>query len=123
MTDNVYLNAWVVYWAGTVILLLVGWRISRRWPTWLKYPLLLLLAAVFLVPFNIESGAQALAPAWLVLMFEGVFIPDVGFMRVGPTLAIAAMAALLLYPLIALFVALVKKLMGGNRTVGSADAQ
>lgn len=114
ITDNNYLDAWIVYWVGSALLLLVGWRIIRRWPAWLKFPLILIFAAFMLVPFSIQSEAVELAPAWLIMLFEGVFMPDIGFSRVGPTLGVAAGAAVLIFPVVAGVYILVKRLFGAS---------
>ena len=115
LTEDNILNAWIVYWAGSALLVLVSWRITRSWVSWIRYPLLFILCALFFVPFNIQADAQAMAPAWLIMMFEGVFVPEVGFGRVGPTLGIAVGIALVLYLVITGLVMLVKKLLGSKQ--------
>lgn len=123
ITDNNYLDAWIIYWVGAALLILVGWRISRSWVAWLKYPLLLAFSAFVLVPFTIQADTTHLAPAWLIMMFEGVFQPDIGFARVGPTLAIVAGLAVLLFPLVAGLVWAVKRLVGGSDDPEQAPSQ
>ncbi len=114
LTEDNFLNAWIVYWVGSALLLLVTWRIARRWVAWIKYPLLLMLCAVFYVPFNIQADSQAMAPGWLIMLFEGIFVREVGFGRVGPTLAIAMGVALAVFVVVAGCVLLVKRLSGSS---------
>lgn len=60
-----YRLAWIVYAAGTIILLLAGWWFMRNWSWgWLRRTLLLVFAAGLLVPAH--SGAPG-APATPVL--------------------------------------------------------
>ncbi|WP_345418365.1 hypothetical protein [Halioxenophilus aromaticivorans] len=106
------MNAWIIYWVGSALLILVAWRIARGWVAWVKFPLLLILCALFFVPFNIHADAKEMAPAWLIMMFEGVFVPSIGFGRVGPTLGIASAAAVLLFPVLAGIVIVVKRAFG-----------
>ena len=108
VTENDYLNAWLAYFVGAVLLVLVWWRISRKWPHWLKYPSLLAVSVALLIPFNIEEGSLSMAPAWLVTFFEGVFLSEIGFVRVGPTLLTGTVIAALLYPLLLLTKRLLK---------------
>lgn len=109
MNESEYFNVWLVYFAGTLMLLLVWWRISKRWNHWVKYPCLLALATALLVPFNIESGTLHMGPAWLISLYEGVFVPEAGFARAGAVLVYAIIVALLIYPILALLWRLVRR--------------
>jgi hypothetical protein len=100
MTESDYANAWIIYLSGTVLLLLVWWRITRRWNHWIKLPCLLLVTAFLLIPYNIESGSLNMGPAWLIAFYELLFVPEAGFVRAGPTLLVAMAGAFLIYPII-----------------------
>ena len=108
MTESDYFNAWLAYFVGAVMLSLVWWRLSRKWPHWLKYPSLLAVTVGLLVPFNIEQGSLSMAPAWLITFFEGIFLPDIGFARVAPTLVICMIAGAVLYPVVQLLKRMIK---------------
>jgi len=111
MSESDYLNAWLAYWLGAVVLSVVWWRITRKWPQWLKYPTLLAVSAGLLVPFNVEPGSTLMAPAWLVMLYEGVFVPSSGFARAAPALVICMLVAAAFYPL---FVALKRLIVKGK---------
>lgn len=114
MTESDYFNAWVFYLGGAGLLALVWWRISRGWYSWIRYPSLLVVMAALVVPFNVESGSLLMAPAWLIAFFEGVFLPDIGFLRAGPTFIAVLFLALLIYPVLRLLMWLVGRLRGSK---------
>ncbi len=109
MPETDYLNGWIVYVVGVALLLLVGWRITRRVHSVIRVPLLMLLAAFLLTPFNIESGSVYMGPAWLILLYEGVFVPEIGFSRVGPSFGAVALLSVVIFPLFYGLYALVRK--------------
>ena len=61
------LSVWLVYLACSVALLAMLWRWMR--PASLGAFCLVLLGLVLLLPFGVP-GQQALAPAWIVVLFE-----------------------------------------------------
>ncbi|WP_317931559.1 hypothetical protein [Halioxenophilus sp. WMMB6] len=122
MTENEYFNAWMAYLAGSVLLTAVWWRISRSWVSWLRYPSLLMVAVALVMPYNIEGGSLMMAPAWLIMMFEGVFLRDIGFARVGPTFATVVGLAALLYPVTVLLAGLIRKALPGKKMEPSPPA-
>jgi hypothetical protein len=98
MSETAYLNGWIVYACGVAVLILVGWRITRGLNIVLRVPLLMLLAAFLLTPFNIESGSTYMGPGWLIMLYEGVFLPEIGFSRVGPSMGIVALFSVVVFP-------------------------
>lgn len=122
MTESDYANAWIIYLSGTALLLLVWWRISRSWNHWIKYPCLLLVTAFLLIPYNIESGSLNMGPAWLIAVYELLFVPEAGFVRAGPTLLVAMAGAFLIYPiLVALWRLLRYFLQSSSKTERGTD--
>lgn len=98
MTLQHYHNGWLVYIASGICILLFCWRISRGMPHWLRYPLLCLGAAWLFTPFPIENGHEFMAPAFLMFMYEGLFLPNIGFVRTGPIVASVGLVSLFVYP-------------------------
>lgn len=104
MTTQAYLLAWMLYLLAAGGLLVVAWRISRRWrPDALRIAALALAAAWLLTPALVEPGVprETLAPAWIVLAFEWW---DGGY----------AQAQRVLYPLLVLAAAAVPAALAGH---------
>lgn len=110
MTFQHYQNGWLAYIISGIFILLFCWRISRGMPHWLRYPLLCLGAAWLFTPFPIETGHEFMAPAFLMFMYEGLFMPKIGFVRTGPTVASVGLVSLFIYPVLQLVLLPVKSL-------------
>ncbi|GLS26305.1 hypothetical protein [Marinibactrum halimedae] len=116
MTETAYLYAWGVYLAGSLCLVLVLWRLLRSAAHWVKYPLLFLALGLLVAPFSIETGSPYLAPATLILLFEGIFVPESGFVRAGPTVAVVSLISVLAYPLLFVLSKLIGFSLGSRST-------
>lgn len=93
MSSESYLIAWAWYLGASIALIWCVWRVSRRFPLMVRQPVRALLAAVMLVPWTVQEGHEAMAPAWLVLLFDAVMQDDSGAMRAGkPLLAVLLLA-------------------------------
>jgi len=71
---NEYLHAWLAYFVGFLFLFAVTWYITKNirfMP--LRYGLRVLVAVFFLVPWHSSEGSVYLSPAWLMMIFEGIF--------------------------------------------------
>ena len=94
MTD--YLIGWVVAVVAAVGICVALFFAFRPWPA----PRLLapLLAATwFLIPWRFQDDPDRFAPAFVVLLFRGLFEPDGEPGPVGRTLALATGAAVALF--------------------------
>lgn len=85
--SNDYFAMWGLYLLGVVGLLIVIWRLTRRWPTWLTVSLRVLFASLLLAPINVAVDATLYAPAIIVAPFE--------WLVNGPDLAAPAIAQLI----------------------------
>ena len=97
-----YQSAWLLYLIATSGLIIMLWHLSRAWRyDWLNWRWLLLLsaAAVLFVPVGVPD-TDALAPAWLVAMFELVFVDDAPVLRL---LLPMLMALLIIFSVTLLF--------------------
>jgi hypothetical protein len=91
-----YLIAWSWYLGATLVLIAVWWYWTRKLPTLWRNVLRALPAAWALMPLTVALDHERLAPAWLVMVFEG-FLRDEGDLRRGGlTLLLATVLALLM---------------------------
>ena len=117
--SNDYLVMWAVYLLGVVGLLIVAWRLTRSWPSWLGLSLRFILACLLLVPAMVESERDQYAPAWVVAPFD--------WLSKGPEQAAPTINALLSWTLGALAIVLLAKavhylLLSSRRKGLAADA-
>ncbi len=87
------LSVWLVYLACSVAVLAMLWRWARPEGIGPGSVALLLLALVLLLPYGVP-GAQSLAPAWIVVLFE------LSQGRDEAPIAIAKLLSLLLFLLV-----------------------
>ena len=67
------MTAWTIYLLSTAVMVVVLYFASRHWPMrWLRVLFLLLLSLLLITPVGV-TGSEALAPAWLVVVFEYLF--------------------------------------------------
>ena len=88
-----------VVWLGYGIAALILWALVcmplRRLRPLVAVPVLAVLAALMLMPWSVASGSAALAPAWIVSLFDGLIQPDARFSRAGLPLGLAMAVALI----------------------------
>lgn len=94
---NEYTVTWCIYLLACVGIFIVVWRISRDWPVFLRQALRFVVACVVLVPVAVETGKEAMAPAFIVAIFEGATGNSDGLASALAALALAAVLALLVY--------------------------
>lgn len=99
MSSESYLIAWAWYLGASVALLWCVWRVSRRFPLLVRQPVRALVAAIMLVPWTVKEGHEAMAPAWLVILFDAVMQDESGALRAGKPL-IAAMVLVIVVALL-----------------------
>jgi|GEM_PF-2881680 len=104
---NEYTLAWGVYLAGCLALLLVGGRITRRWPRLLRHWVLATAGVWLVTPFSLQLDTSAYAPALFILVFNTLFQ--------GWETALDAASTLLVVWLTALVLALVYVLLTRSR--------
>ena len=64
------LNPLALYALASVLLIIVGWRVTRNWrPVVLGRLLRVWLAVLLMTPAYVEAGINAVAPAWVVTLF------------------------------------------------------
>ncbi|GAB2191091.1 hypothetical protein [Sessilibacter sp. MAH2] len=123
MSDTDYTNAWLVYIVASLVVTLGAWGLTRRVRPIVQYPLLLLITAFMLTPFNIETGSKFMGPAWLITFYEGVFVPEVGFARAGSMFATVLVISLLIYPVLyGIYFSFAKLFGGRNPTNTESEA-
>ncbi|MEZ5529008.1 MAG: hypothetical protein R3E57_03560 [Porticoccaceae bacterium] len=98
-SDENYLWGMVAYYLGCFLVLLFLWRFRELLPgKHFRNQLLLLIAAVILVPIKAYPDTGYLAPAWFVSLFEGLTGSDeLGFLRGAQPIVLCYLAASLLY--------------------------
>lgn len=119
MSETDYTNAWLVYIVASLVVTLAAWGLTRRMRPIAQYPLLLLITAFMLTPFNIEAGSKFMGPAWLITFYEGVFVPDVGFARAGGMFGAVLLVSVLVYPVLYGIYLLIAKMFGGSHSANN----
>lgn len=94
---NEYTVTWCIYLLACVGIFIIVWRISRDWPAFLRQALRFVVACVVLVPVAVETGQEAMAPAFIVAIFEGATGNSDGLASALSALTLAAILALLVY--------------------------
>ena len=88
--------AWSAYIAGSLGLLCVAWRLTRRLSREWRHLLLVSVAAFLLTPGGMSvDGEWVLAPALFILVFDGLFESLAQASQAGLILLGAWLAALL----------------------------
>ncbi|WKD49118.1 hypothetical protein [Microbulbifer spongiae] len=87
--------AWMVYAVATVVVLLAGWWFMRSWHwSWLRRTLLLVAAAVLLVPARTPSAELVAMPALPLFVYQTLFEEHGAAPEVTANLVFAAGGAL-----------------------------
>ena len=87
---------WLIYLLGAVGVLAMLWWITVPFYTVLKVPLRFIAVAILLLPWSVSPDHAELAPAWVVVMFDGFAQQDMSWQRAGvPMLAMLLLAAVL----------------------------
>ncbi|WP_346839048.1 hypothetical protein [Microbulbifer sp. SAOS-129_SWC] len=69
-----YRLAWMIYAAGTVVLLAAGWWFMRKWRWgWLRHTLLLVFAVSLLVPARSTAPDAPLTPVLPLFAYQTLF--------------------------------------------------
>ncbi|MBX2809437.1 MAG: hypothetical protein KTR20_12500 [Cellvibrionaceae bacterium] len=108
-----HIIGWLVYVAVVIALLSVFWSMTAaiRW-FYVKQCLRLSAAALLLMPTLASNTQLYWAPAWVVGFLELIFAGIEGFLPTGRLLLIAVVAALLIYCLLLLTLALYRRCVG-----------
>ncbi len=94
---NDYTIGWSIYLLAAIGIFMVVWRCSRSWPTWLRQGLRFIVACVVLVPAQVDTAKEAMAPAFIVAVFDGVSGNSEGAATALSSLALAIVLGLLFY--------------------------
>ena len=66
-----YLTAWIAYILASLILLLVAWRLFRRWLSMAVLgPILVMATVLLLLPARVQMDDSSLAPAIIIALLE-----------------------------------------------------
>jgi len=96
-----YLIAWVWYLLALLVAAWLLWRGGRFLPPVWRTLVTVLPVLVLLVPWTVAEGHEALAPAWMVAVFDGTVQTDGSFWRAGKVVVLAALFSLLPVALVA----------------------
>ncbi len=94
---NGYTISWGIYLLAAIGIFTVVWRCSRSWPTWLRQGLRFIVACIVLVPAQVDTANEALAPAFIIAIFDGVLGNSEGAATALSSLALAIILGLLFY--------------------------
>ncbi|WHI50523.1 hypothetical protein P3339_19095 [Microbulbifer sp. MLAF003] len=87
--------AWIVYTASTLVLLLAGWWFMRNWRwSWLRRTLLLIFAAVLLVPVKVPVAESVAMPVLPLFVYQMLFEENGAAPEVTANLVFSAGGAL-----------------------------
>lgn len=96
-TQEEYLYGWLIYLVGVIILMGCGWILTAGIPSKEIRHLLRIIAGVtFIVPWYASPDLDALAPAWIIAAFEGIFDGGDAFWRAGTPLLSSLAAAVVI---------------------------
>lgn len=87
--------AWSWYLVALLMAVWVMWRGGKFLPLTWRTLITVLPALVFVVPAPVSAEHTALAPAWLVAMFDGLVQEDGSFWRAGKMVVFAALVGTL----------------------------
>jgi hypothetical protein len=74
LTTQSYIVAFAVWWLAALVGLAVLLRwVPHRWPAWLRWGGMGLLAGLLMVPAPPQESAETLAPALVVAVFNTLF--------------------------------------------------
>lgn len=94
---NDYTVTWCIYLLACIGVFIIVWRISRSWPLFPRQALRFIVACIILVPVEVETGTELLAPAFIVAIFEVVSKGGEGAVPALSALVLATIIALLVY--------------------------
>ncbi|WP_250459635.1 hypothetical protein [Microbulbifer litoralis] len=98
-----YRIAWIVYVAGTAVLLLAGWWFMRGWSwSWLRRALLVVLAAALLIPARSGVPETPATPVLPLFVYQALFEEEGATPEVTANLVFATGGALALLAAIGL---------------------
>ena len=96
MVPDDFSIGWALYLCAALVFMLVAVWATRRWTSLLFYPLNLGLLVFFVLPWTVSSTHENLAPAWVVMIFDGLVRDAEPLTRAGIPLLLAVVAAVLL---------------------------
>lgn len=128
-SDENYLWGIVGYYLGCLLVLLFLWRFRELLPgRHFRNHLLILIAAVILVPIRAYPDMDYVAPAWFVSLFEGLTgNSETGYLRGAQPIIVSYLVAVVIY-LFVVIVSQVRRRMsrqpaGTGRESGSAQGE
>lgn len=98
-SDENYMWGIVAYYVGCALVLLFLWHFRELLPgRHFRNQLILLLAAIMLVPIKAYPDMEYFAPAWFVSLFEGLTgTSEAGFLRGAQPIIVSYLVASFLY--------------------------
>lgn len=94
MGETTHVVVWLGYGLAALILWALIWLPLRRLRPLIAAPVLTVLAALMLIPWSVAADSAALAPAWIVALFDGLIQQDARFARAGVPLVVGLVLAL-----------------------------
>jgi hypothetical protein len=73
MTASSYETAWLIYLLAATGIILILWRLTRRWPLFLRHACRISSIALLLTPYVSDPEKQVFAPAFLISLFGLAF--------------------------------------------------
>ncbi|MFC6634793.1 hypothetical protein [Microbulbifer taiwanensis] len=90
-----YRIAWIIYAAGTLVLLSAGWWFMRNWKwSWLRRAILVTFAAALLVPARSSGPDAVTVPVLPLFVYQTLFEEDGAAPEVTANLVFATGGAL-----------------------------
>ncbi|MEW5250201.1 hypothetical protein [Microbulbifer discodermiae] len=108
--------AWMVYSAGTLVLLLAGWWFMRNWSwAWLRWLILTVTAAALLAPTRWGEPDTPVMPVLPLFVYQTLFDQNGATPEVTASLVIASGGAAVLVILSGLGLVLIRRLRARRR--------
>ncbi|HLR17132.1 MAG TPA: hypothetical protein VK099_04595 [Alcanivoracaceae bacterium] len=100
MNEEHYHLVWMIYLGAAAVSFIAGWWLTRRWYTWISYPLRAVAFAVLFTPWGVMQTDPHKAPAWAITAFDGLIVTDGEPLRAGAPLLAAIIIALIVATLL-----------------------
>jgi hypothetical protein len=96
MTSSSYETAWLIYLLAATGIILVLWRVTRRWPLLLRHACRISSIVLLLTPYVSDPEKQVFAPAFLISLFGLAFGDPEQALNASKPLGIVLLAGMVL---------------------------